>query len=154
MEHRRVRPPKRMQGLNDQLVDNGPFESKQKALMFAAALGVHLGKRESFSDSDVAIRWDIFERNGDDTFIHALAVSETEGLGILADGNSDSGDAITIFEEYANAGLKHLEAQVLNSPVDVMDELIQLIVSVQRSGKDAPAELEGLTQEDLDTLGL
>jgi len=142
-----------MQDLNGQLVDDGPFGSKQKALMFAAALGVYLGNREPLSDTDVAIRWDIFERNGDHTFIHALAVAETGGLDALSN-DADTDDAITIFEEYANAGLKHLENRVLNSPGDTMDELIQLVVSAGRNDGRSSKELEGLSSDNLDILGL
>ena len=151
---RRVRPPKRLQELSERLIDNGPFQSKQKALMFAAAVGVYLDKRAPFSSSDTAIRWDIFERNNDDTFIYALAIAETGGLGILSDDTSESEDFITIFEEYANAGLKYVEDRIVNTPGNLLDELIQLILTVQRSGEEAPPGLEGLTQEDLDMLGL
>lgn len=151
---RRVRPPGRLKDLSDQLIENGPFESKQKALMFAASVGVQLGKREPLSSSGVAIRWNIFERNGDDTFIYALAIAEVEDLVILSNEIDESEDFITIFEEYANAGLKHLEDRVLNTPGSLVDELIQFILSIQRSSEEAPPGLEGLTQEDLDMLGL
>jgi len=143
-----------MEDLSDKLVDNGPFQSKQKALMFAAAVGVNLGSRKKLSSPDVAIRWDIFERNNDDTFIHALAVAETGGLEILNNASGDSEDLITIFEEYSKAGLQYLKGQVLNSPGDVLDELIQFSLSMERSSDTDSRGLQGITDEDLDVLGI
>jgi len=154
MKHRRVRPPKEIEEISDKLIDDGPFETKQKLLMFAAAIGVQKGERSSFSSSDVAIRWDIFERNNDDTFIYALAISETGGIEILSKKGDESGDFILIFEEYAYAGIQHLKKHVLNSPNDALDEVISLIMSMRRRDEDAPSGLEGLTQEDLNVLGL
>ncbi|WP_263819336.1 DNA phosphorothioation-associated protein 4 [Salinibacter sp.] len=154
MNHRRVRPPKLAKEISEHLVDNGPFESKQKLLMFAAAVGVQLGRRTSFSSSDVAIRWDIFERNNDEAFIYSLAIAETGGLDILSDDHEDSEDFLVYFEEYAHTGLQYLEENVVNSPGDPLDELIGLFMSMEDSEEETPEELEGLTQKDLDVLGL
>jgi len=154
MNQRRVRPPKLTKQVSERLVDSGPFESKQKLLMFSAAVGVSIGKRTPFSSTDVAIRWDIFERNNDDTFIYSLAISETDGLSILSDENDEEEDFLIIFEEYAHTGLRYIEENIVNSPGAPLDELIGLLMRMERGDEEAPPELEGLTQEDLSVLGL
>jgi dnd system-associated protein 4 len=80
------------------------FETKQKALIFAAALGYHLQQRSSLvnRDASTAIRFDIFEKNLDDGFVACLGVATQKELGILGAQRED--DLAGIFEEYASAG--------------------------------------------------
>jgi dnd system-associated protein 4 len=156
-EPRRIRVPRRpTQGdakkTIDRLVEDGPFQTKQKAMMFAAALGHHAGKREAFSSADEPIRWGIFENAGDDPFLAALAVAEAGGLEALSDGGDE--DYPTVFEEYANGGLMELEERVLDQPADVLDQLIRLLTAARRRDEASPQGLEGLTSDQLDAIGL
>ena len=157
VEPRRVRPPKRqLPGSSlrtmERLVEEGPFQTKQKALMFAAAVGVHFGRREALDASEESIRWQIFLNNGDDAFIQALGVAETEGLEVLAD---EEGEAyVGLFEEYANGGLAYLEQHVLNQPVDVLDALVDLLLQVRRGSERQRGGLENIAPGQLDALGL
>jgi dnd system-associated protein 4 len=157
-EARRVRPPRRTSSASerrtlDRLVDDGPFQSKQKAMMFAAALGAFINRREPLQAAEEPIRWEIFQKNGDEAFIHALAINETGSLDILA-SKSEEDDYVLIFEEHANAGLAYLEDNVLDKPVDVLDAILDILVQARRRQQGTPAGLEGITADQLDVLGL
>lgn len=157
IEPNRIRVPRRPQAGDDaktidRLTEGGPFQTKQKALMFAAALGYHAGRRVPFASADEPIRWDVFERAGDDPFLAVLAVAVGGGLDILADETDD--DAVAVFEEYANGGLAELEERVLNSPTDVLDELLRLLTSVRNAEGERPKGLEGISADQLDAIGL
>ena len=120
--------------------------------MFAAALGYQVERRGSFASADEPIRWAIFERAGDDLFLSALAVAETDGLEIL-NGTGDE-DYQVVFEEYANGGLAELEERVLDEPADVLDQLIRLLTATRRKEQVGPQGLEGLSSDQLDAIGL
>ncbi|MFN8626109.1 MAG: DNA phosphorothioation-associated protein 4 [Candidatus Binatia bacterium] len=104
------------------------FETKQKALMFAAALGRHLGRRVPLGqrDAGTAIRFDIFEKAVDDGFLSALAVEEAKHLDALRETRED--ERATIFEEFAHAGLVELNRRCSSpgqTPLDVLLDLIE-----------------------------
>jgi dnd system-associated protein 4 len=107
----RIAPPKALEDDLERLVTADPqgkhplFETKQKALMFAAALARWRGTDRARVDrKGTAVRYDIFERALDDGYIDALAISVSEGdLKILSPEKED--DRIAVFEEYAQAGL-------------------------------------------------
>ena len=111
LAERRICPPKEYEKLLNILVNElNIFETKQKALMFAAALGARRGERVRVSARGEGIRIDIFQRAVDDTFIDALAVAVTRDLHVLATDRGE--ERITIFEESASAGLKEIQRLV------------------------------------------
>jgi dnd system-associated protein 4 len=148
---RRVRPPKLTDKVAERLVDGGPFESKQKLLMFAAALGKERGERTSFDSTSEGIRWEIFQRNRDDSLIFALAIAETDGLNVFDDEEFDRG--ITIFEEYAHTGLKRLRDEIMEVPGKDLEKLVQCIQKAQRDNSSGQL-LDGMQEQDLEELGL
>lgn len=127
---RRIAPPKDYEALLDRLTEplytDGPtlFGSKQKALMFAAALGYSLSRRQKLERKGTAIRFDIFENALDDGFVSALAISETKGLQVL--GTKEDDTRATIFEEYAHAGLEEIQRRCFITPGDPLQVLIGL----------------------------
>ena len=138
--------------LLDQLINPAPgedfalFETKEKALMFAAALGVHVGRRTPLAsrDASAAIRFDIFEKAMDDGFVHCLAICETGGLAILADSREE--ELAQIFEEYACTGLNEIQARVVGQP-----EPLQALVHLMNDAR-FPLVEEGLEGLDSDVL--
>ena len=125
------------------------FETKQKALMFAAALGYHLQRSQKLGSRDAgsAIRFDIFEKNLDEGFVHCLAVAESEDLGILSDANEEQ--LAVIFEEYASAGLVEMQSRLIGRP-EPLQALVDLMNSVREVSTDET--LEGLDPSILSDL--
>lgn len=117
---RRVAPPRELEALLDRLTEqpSGVFETKQKALMYAAALGRYLKKRVPVERRGTAIRLDIFENALDDGYLNALAVAETSDLQLLADARTD--EKLTIFEEYAHAGLLQIQNRTAGDLLDAL----------------------------------
>lgn len=117
------------------------FVTKQKALMFAAAIGFHLKRRSPVLNRDVstAIRFDIFEKNLDDGFVACLGVASGNDLGVLSDQRED--ELANLFEEYASAGLAELQAKVWGRP-----EPLQALIALMGEARHPPADanLEGL----------
>ena len=95
--------------------------TKQKVVMLAAALGKKRGQREPLTKRGEGIRWDIFQSAVDDGFIKAMAVAEGGTLNVLGDPDS----CITIFEEYAHAGLMEL-GRIWTRSEDKLDELLRI----------------------------
>ena len=128
MEGSRVAPPREFEGLLDKLCDKPPlglalFESKQKVLMFAAALGCHRQRREKVERRGEAIRIEVFQRSADEGFVDALAVAATGDLHVLGDDRLT--ERITIFEEYAHGGL--IELQRLADSGHPLEDLVRVV---------------------------
>ena len=141
---RRIYPPKELEKLLTTLVSELKlFETKQKALMFAAALGAHRGEREVLRLRGEGIRIEIFQRAIDDTFIDALAVAVTKDLHVLAGNRTD--ERITIFEESALAGLKEIQ-KLVDYPTDSLEELLGITQSARRPSR---GDLPGLDPDAL-----
>jgi dnd system-associated protein 4 len=121
------------------------FETKQKALMFAAALGFHRQRRAPLGTRDSnPVRFEIFEKNLDDGFVACLAVATTDELGVLAQSRED--DLATVFEEFASAGLAELQQKVLGRP-----EPLQALVALMNDAR-YPLDEEGLEGLDAGVL--
>jgi len=142
----RIAPSKALEDDLEKLVTADPqgkhplFETKQKALMFAAALGRWRdAERRAVDRKGTAIRYDIFQRSLDDGYIDALAISESEGdLKVLAPEKDD--DRITVFEQYAQSGLEEM-IERFNRPGDPLEALLALI---DEARAEAPAGLDGI----------
>lgn len=125
---RRISPPKDLEDLLDRLTEPPAtglpplFLSKQKALIFAAALGYALRQRLPLERKGTAIRMDVFEKALDDGYVNALAVAETKNLQALAVERED--ERATIFEEYAHRGLVEIKRRCFDVPGDPLLLLI------------------------------
>jgi dnd system-associated protein 4 len=141
---RRIAPPggAELRGILDKLTNPQPgydfpfFETKQKAIMFAAALGRHLGTRKPIEsrDSASAIRFDIFQKAVDDGFISALAIAEKNSLTALNESSEEQ--MVTVFEEYAHSGLAELRRRCFESGTDILEAILELV----SSGRQATAD--------------
>lgn len=142
---RRIAPPgtPELNALLDKLTSPGPgsrrpegiFRSKQKVLMFAAALGGRMKLRKPLEKRGEPIRYSIFEGAVDDTFVNAIAIAEAGDLRILSEEQADK--RIQLFEEFAHAGLVELEKR-LAAPGDDLQHILQLVMEV-RAEREAPA---------------
>ena len=147
----RIAPPKVLEEALERFVtpevegQQPLFETKQKALMFAAALGKWRGQqREPVERKGVGIRYDVFERTLDDGFLDALAIAETEDLKVLSPERGE--ERITIFEEYAQAGLREMIARCFDQPGDPLEALLALADETRAT----PVEgLEGIDEDAL-----
>lgn len=155
MAEKFITRPAKFEKLVDRLTEQGPFETKQAAMTFAAAVGWYfVRKRESRGKGSHEIRWNTFESSNDDAFIHALALAESDSIEILGrDRQEDEDDPIKVFEEYATAGLQYIQDKCVDAPGDLLDNLLSLLAEVNTNADEPPPGLEGLTSEDLDFLG-
>jgi dnd system-associated protein 4 len=142
----RVAPPKALEDDLEKLVVADPqgkhplFETKQKALMFAAALARWRNvQRRAVERKGTAIRYDIFQRALDDGYLDALAIAAHESdLRVLAPDRDD--DRIMVFEEYAQAGLEEMIDRY-NRPGDPLEAMLALVEEARSEPSDG---LEGI----------
>lgn len=130
IDARRIAPPRDFEAVLERLCEDGPtgdgiFGTKQKALMFAAALGFHLKRRMPIERKGQGIRFDVFQRDVDDPFIDILAVCEVGDLHVLAPDRIE--ERITIFEEYAHGGIVELQRVCFDEPGDPLDAVVRLV---------------------------
>lgn len=145
---RRIYPPAAFEKalINPLVNDLKIFESKQKLLMFAAALGAYREKQEKMTSRGEGIRIDIFQRAVDDTFIDALAVAVTNDLHVLASDRVN--ERAEIFERCVVAGLEEM-AKIVERPVSTLEELIRL---TQEASIQPVNELPGIDPSALAAL--
>lgn len=144
---RRVYPPRDYEELLDRLTNEGLFDTKQKALMFAAGVGHYLKRRTPVEKKGVAIRYDIFSNVLDDGYVNALAVTEAQDLKLLGQDRID--EKVTIFEEYAHTGLAEIQRR-LAQPGDALDTLLKLAYDAGHND----AEVGGIDPDILRDLAL
>jgi dnd system-associated protein 4 len=154
MVEKRIYRPKEFEMLIEKLIEQKIFETKQAVMMFAAATGWYIKRREPRGQAGEVIRWDIFETNNDDCFVLALALAETQSLEILGrDRHEIEEDPTKVFEEYAKAGLRHIKETCFDAPGDLFDNFLSLINRANNDNdEDLTPNLDNLTPEDLDLL--
>jgi dnd system-associated protein 4 len=98
------------------------------------------------------IRWQIFENNGDDVFVNALAIYDTHSISALVAGEDEEASKESIFERYAAAGLELLDDAVVRSSGDLLDQLLSILQESIRATRTKPTGLEELSVEALEFL--
>lgn len=128
----------------------GPFSLKVDVLAFAASFGAMLGVCEPLSETTKSpIRQDVFEANGYDNLFYLLAVHKTGEASVLGASDEAQDVRASIFEEYAKAGLKHMDQESKGS-IDLTDYVLSLVARY-RTDKDTE-RTEGATGLDLSEL--
>ena len=144
----RIRPPRNFEGLLDSLKTDGIFDTKQKGMMFAAALGAWLCRKgEELPNLDrkgEGIRLEYFQSVGDDGFIDALAVTQAGTLSVV--GPEATEERIELFERFALLGLTHID-KILDGgsrkPLEVVIELLARIDAKPEGALPGLEDLEG-----------
>lgn len=140
----RIRPPRRLERLLDELKDIGIFETKQKGMMFAAALGFARKRFEEPDQFGEGIRLEYFESKDDAAFISMIAIAHSDSLEVLEEARSD--ERLSIFENYAHTGLVALEeALAAKKSVSPLDVVLDLLAEVRKpEGSSRVEKLQGL----------
>lgn len=128
----RIRPGKDHNDLLNKLRDDGIFGTRQKAMMFAAALGYRLnpdGAVQQLDGFGEGIPMSIFQRAIDTNFIDALAVTFRSELQILSDQRGD--ERLEIFEFFANEGLNRIAKACYESGQEPLEGILDLIDQYQ-----------------------
>jgi dnd system-associated protein 4 len=121
-------------------VDNGVFETKQAAMMFAAALGKRFTGRKPRGAPGDGIRWYIFEKAGDEAFVNSLALAEKNDIKVLDPDVGEGEDVQAIFEEYAAGGFQYLKQHVVDSPGDLLENALAIVQQFQMSQQPAAVD--------------
>lgn len=132
----RVRPPADLEReVAAKLKRDGYFETKASAVLFAAAVGFHHGRREPLTTPGEGIRLEYF---GEDVkFIDMVAAADPQndlGLRILLRENYRQ--RTEIFEEYAHGGLLLIQERCFKGQMDILEGLMALIEN--RDEDDSP----------------
>lgn len=141
----RIAPPAETESILDDLKRLGVFATKQKAMMFAAAVGYAMRDNVPPSAPSAAgegIRLEYFERARDAGFIDALAVADANDLRVLSE--EAQGKRVALFEALANSGLKSIKRACYDSGVSPLQGILNLIDTLQAP---APQELPGLAKD-------
>ena len=141
----RVRRPAQHEALILQLREEAGFSTMRDVLLFAAGVGVSVGRRVPFDRSGETIRYetvtaDVFS----DAFISMIAAVTCEGDPEVLDGARLT-ERVLIFEEYANGGLEYIQEQanVRRQPHEVI--LRSLVTeALTDAGAVEPASVEDL----------
>ncbi len=86
-----------------------PFKTMKDVFMFATCIGVKLGVRRQLTRKKEIFRWAQFDSQTDIPLLKAIAIADTSDVSVLLRRN----DILTIAEEYANAGIYELRANLL-----------------------------------------
>ncbi|MEH2177317.1 DNA phosphorothioation-associated protein 4 [Nostoc sp.] len=113
----------------------GPFNTFADVIVFAAALGAKHKRRVALGEiskrEPSPIPQEQFIVRGYNTVINLIAIAETQDIKVLSleEGNNNE-KRNYIFEEYANAGLEILQAE-MRGAVDYSERIL-LILSYER----------------------
>lgn len=146
----RVRAPKRHSGqggLLDQLVEDRLFETFEKAVVFAAAIGFRLNREAEVQPPEPGgreIPLGVFRNADDESFINALAVTCRDNLDVLMSKRSE--ERLEILEFFAGLGLDHIKETCYQPGRDPLDGMLDLI-DRYASEDAAVGQLPGLQEK-------
>jgi dnd system-associated protein 4 len=121
------------------------FATFRDILLFAAAVGAHVGRRVPFTNSGEPIRYETLkEPMFSETLINMIAANEIADDPEIMD-SSRIGERLRIFEDYANGGLEYIQEQVntRHEPAEVV--VISLVTeALAHSGTTEAVSVEEL----------
>ena len=143
----RIRPPKDLEEVLDKLKDDKVFDTKQKGMMFASAVGYSL-HRDKVDSTEIdqlgeGIRLEYFESQDDVGFIDALAVATRKELDVVASERQE--ERVELFQKYAFLGLKEMKRVCYDEkPEYPLFGVLKLIDQIERPESGDLPGLEGL----------
>ena len=112
---------------SDEEKDTPPFESMKNLFMLATFIGYKNKKRVPLENRVDIFSWQVLATDEEYvSLLYALAVTETNGVEVLANRN----EILSIAEEYANGGILQIEKEVKEMPGEKIDNLLDLLGSV------------------------
>lgn len=140
----RIRPPKDLEVTVLERLKGKIFETKQKGMMFAAAIGFAMF-RDQLASTVIdhygeGIRMEYFRSPQDDGFIDAISVALSNDLAILAPEKQE--ERIDTFERLTYLGLQEIQKQCFDSRIE--DPLLGILSIVDRMQKPTMEKLPGL----------
>ena len=138
-----VRRERRHETLIQRLMldDKSIFSFLKDLMVFAAMVGYDLNEKKPLDGETIKITLETYSSDGKDGAIYLLALMEKKDALILKDDNLH--DAITIFEQYCNAGLYEIAKWLDENPGDPIgvDTLLRKILEkVQINDKNEPLD--------------
>lgn len=93
----------------NQSVEDSPFRTMKDVFMWAACFGYRNGNRQELPPGEkTSVRREVFTEN-DFVILKAIALAATGRVEVLV----ETGDILTIAEEYAQGGIHDLKSQLL-----------------------------------------
>jgi dnd system-associated protein 4 len=142
----RVKPPRLAEDdVLERLKEDGVFETKQKGMMFAAAVGFVFHRSEiadtQFDLFGEPIRLSVFAE--DDGLIDALAVATSGDLAIMSPERQE--ERVDLFERFALQGLKDLKKACYDErPEYPLNGILNLMDQMKRADSEDLPGLEGI----------
>ncbi len=124
---------------------DGVFTTYADILVFTASLGYKYQQKsplEIISKKPDPISIEVFHSRGYEPFLQLLALIETDNPKTISPQNIDrEQQIITIFEEYANGGLKVLEEK-LQGAIDYHERILLILSQEMQPETNNPTEFD------------
>jgi dnd system-associated protein 4 len=140
----RVRRPQQYEALMLELRQEAAFATWRDVLLFAAAVGAHVGRSVPFTATGEPIRYETLkEPMFSETLVNMIAASEKDDPEIM--DTTRLGERIRMFEEYANGGLEYIQEQanIRHEPANLV--VVGLVTeALARNGAAEPVSVDEL----------
>ena len=140
----RVRRPLQYEALMLELRQEAAFATWRDVLLFAAAVGAHVGRSVPFTATSEPIRYETLkEPMFSETLVNMIAASEKDDPEIM--DSTRLGERIRMFEEYANGGLEYIQEQanIRHEPANLV--VVGLVTeALARNGAAEPVSVDEL----------
>ncbi len=104
--------------------DQFPFESMKDLFMTAACLGAKNDSYEEIETNEIIFGSDVFDEEVDIPIMFSLAYQRNKDLNDVI----DSKKTLKIVQEYANAGIRIINNELVDSSGKPLDNLVALIL--------------------------
>ncbi len=103
--------------------EQAPFRTMKDVFMWAVSLGYARGEKKPLKSKEMIFRWAQFSPQIDVPLLKAIAIADSGCINVLA----SQADILAIAEEYANAGIHDLCAQLMDEHGHPLWNLVGLL---------------------------